>query len=597
MKKTLLCVLFCLMGCFLFSACGSHPIPDPEGIMEPTQALYDGLDALKSQELQAKTSLLGQEQYCIVVDDGLGMKGFISQYCQSYRAALGAASSVSIGNPRTCLCASDVQRGSSVSKVPGDEFFQSAMQEDFFAGKSTDIASIIEKLAEQSDRNTNQVTILISDLMLPSEDASRKAAAALQKYIIKPEHKTMGIIAIVGDFRGMIDNLPVSQKTGQIRKVSDYMVKERDSNGNFRHPLYLIFLGDDQAVLNAMEKALSSLDGSGLLDETTPRYALYFSEYGVNRVETDGVTTKFNLGCHAYDRANYPAENIVSGVKNDAGTIRYPTKNGEEMPEAYQQLLSKVPVVKLYNQERGNTEENVTLNCKIPYALVDSSENGASIADPYNLVVPAKKLSLDHDDYSVTTEIRVLNYVADGTGTKANWTEPESNLVSCESATIDEGCKKINVVLSVDTQQLSQDVPLLVQIDIRVSIDPQLEELNSLYQTDWVKDMTLSLRQFDIESAWQSEAVTSARYSKATTEKTPFLSNLICQGICDQQMLTIGDTIRATTQTYVQTAMFGLVVRNVPGHYSMDGTWDDTEDFRGWAFSIEDAQEIIFAMK
>ena len=62
-------------------------------------------------------------------------------------------------------------------------------------------------------------------------------------------------------------------------------------------------------------------------------------------------------------------------------------------------------------------------------------------------------------------------------------------------------------------------------------------------------------------------------------------------------MLTIGDTIRATTQTYVQTAMFGLVVRNVPGHYSMDGTWDDTEDFRGWAFSIEDAQEIISAMK
>lgn len=597
MKKTLLCVLFCLMGCFLFSACDIEKIPDPEGIMEPTQALYDGLDALKPQELQEKTSLLGQEQYCIVVDDGLGMKGFISQYCQSYRAALGAASSVSISNPRTCLCASDVKSGSSVSKVPGDVFFQNAMQEGFFAGKSTDIASIIEKLAEQSGRNTNQVTILITDLMLPSEDASRKAAAALQKYIIKPEHKTMGIIAIVGDFRGMIDNLPVSQKTGQIRKVSDYMVKERDENGNFRHPLYLIFMGNDQAVLNAMEKALSSLDGSGLLDETTPRYALYFSEYGVNRIETDGVSAQFNFGCHAYDRANYPVENIVRGVKNDAGNIRYATKNGEEMPEAYQQLLSKVHIVKLYNQERGNTEENVTLDCKIPYALVDSSENGASIADPYNLVVPAKKLPLDHDDYSVTTEIRVLNYVADGTGTKASWIEPESNLVSYESAVIDDSCKTINIVLNVDTKQLEQDVPLLVRVDVRVSIDPQLAQINTLYNTEWVKDLTLSLRQFDIESAWQNEAETSARYSKATTEKTPFLSNLICQGIADQQMLAIGDTIRTTTQTYVQTAMFGIVVRNVPSHYSMDGNWKDDEDFHGWAFSIKDAQEIISAMK
>jgi len=407
----------------------------------------------------------------------------------------------------------------------------------------------------------------------------------------------MGIIAIVGDFRGMIDNLPISSKTGQIRKVSDYMVKERDANGNFRHPLYLMFMGNDQAVLDAMEKALSSLDGSGLLDETTPHYALYFSEYGVDRVETDGVTTKFNLGCHTYDRADYPAENIVRGVKNSTGSIRYTASSGEAMPETYQQLLNSVPIVKLYNQERGNTEENVTLNCKIPYTLIDSSKNGANITDTYELVVPAKKLSLAHDDYSVTTEIHVLAYKSDGTKTTASWVVPDANLVSCESATIDDTCKKINVVLNVDTQQLSQDVPLLVQVDIRVSIDPQLEEINTLYHTDWVNGLTLSLRQFDIESAWQSEAETSARYSTETTEKTPFLSNLICQGIAEQQLLAIGDTIRTTTQTFVQTAMFGLVVRNVPSHYSMDGTWKDTEDFRGWAFSNQNAADIISAMK
>jgi len=159
MKKTLLCVLICLMGCFLCNACGNPKIPDPAGIMEPTQALYDGLDKLKPQEVQTKKSTLDQEQFCIVVDDGLGMKGFISQYCQSYRAALGAASSVSIGSPRTCLCASDVIKGSSGTKISNDTFFQNAMQEDFFGEKSNNIASVIKKLAEQSDQNPNQVTI------------------------------------------------------------------------------------------------------------------------------------------------------------------------------------------------------------------------------------------------------------------------------------------------------------------------------------------------------------------------------------------------------------------------------------------------------
>ncbi len=591
MKKTLLCVLICLMGCFLCSACNPVRVPDPEGIMEPTQALYDGLAKLAPQKVGPKTSALGQEQYYIVVDDGLGMKGFISQYCQSYRAALGAVSDVSIGSARNCLCASDVQRGSSVSKIPADEFFQTAMQEGFFAAKSTDIASIIEELAEQSDQSNNQVTILISDLMLSSEDASRKAAAALQEHVIKPEQKTLGIIAIVGDFRGLIDNLPVSSKTGQNRKVSDYMVKERDANGNFRHPLYMMFLGNDQAVLSAMEKALSSLDGSGLLDETTPRYALYFSEYGVDRVETNGVTASFNLGCHSYDRADYPAENIIRGVKNSDGNIRYPA-SGEKVPEVYQQLLKNVPIVKLYTPDRGNTVKNVTLNCMIPYTFIDSSKNGASIIDPYNLVQPAKKLSLSHDDYTVTPEIHVLAYKEDGGKTTASWITPESNLVSWESATIDENCKKIDVVLNVDTQQLSQDVPLLVQVDIRVSIDPQLEELKALYQTDWVKDLTLSLRQFDIESAWQSEVETSARYSKQTTEKTPYLSNLICQGFADQQLLEIGDTIRTSTQTFVQYAMFGMVVRDAASRYQMDGNWEDDEDFHGWAFSVNEISKI-----
>ena len=130
MKKTLLCVLICLMGCFLYTACGPVDIPDPEGIMEPSQALYAGLDSLTPQETDVRTDKLGQESFRIVVDDGFGMKGFVSLNCQSYRAAIGAVNSISINHTRTCLRASDILNRTAGSNTSTETFFQSALQGD-----------------------------------------------------------------------------------------------------------------------------------------------------------------------------------------------------------------------------------------------------------------------------------------------------------------------------------------------------------------------------------------------------------------------------------------------------------------------------------
>lgn len=595
MKKTLLCVLACLMGCFFLSSCGGNPIPDPEGIMEPTEALYTGLDQLKPQETQTQASDSDQKEYCIVVDDGFGMKGFVSSYCLSYRAAIGAVTSVSISSNRTCMRASDVAKGTAGAQNSTDTFFQKAVQEDFFQDKSNDIAAVISKLAAQYNEDSDQVIILISDLMIPTEDDCMKAASALQKHIVKPEHTTMGIIGIVGDFRGSIENLPVNPTTGRKRKISDYMVLERDANGNFRHPLYLMFMGNDQAVLSAMEKAMTSLKGSNLLDDTTPYYALYFSEYDIARRETDDIYASFNLGCQEYNLADYPVKNIIKGVENEAGVVSYPSVKA--VSEEYQQLLGDIPVVKIYDLERGNTEKNVKIRCTVPYTLTDSTKNGASIIDQFGLVVPAEKLALAKEDYSVSTEIRVLEYKTEGTKTTAGWIVPSVNLARCESATIDDNGEKINVTLSVDTSLLNQDEPLLFQVSVRVSVNPQWAEVCALYDTSWVEALTLNLKEFDSESIQQGKTETSARFTSLTTARTPFLSNLICQGVSDQQTNSVINTISEKTAACVQTTMFGMVVRDVPNRYVMDGEWTDTEDFHGWAFSIEDATGIQAAMK
>ena len=596
MKKSLLCVLLCLMGCFALSACGDTGIPDPYGIMEPTQALREGIGLIKPQKTEPTGNTQAKTEYCIVVDDGLGMKGFVAPFCMSYRAAISAVTSVSINSARACYRASEFP--SISSEYAADTFFQNAVQDQFFASKSNDIASVIKKMAENYQKNPERVMILISDLMIPTEDDCMQAANALQSAVIEPEHATLGLIGIQADFRGMIENLPISPTTGYKRKISDYMVLEREADGNIRHPLYMLFFGNDQAVLSAMQKSLSTLDTCNLLDESTPHYSLYFSEYGVKRREVDDISNSFQLGCQRYNLGNYPAEYLIRGVESKNGDVAYPSLVGEKIAKEDQQLISDLHIAKIYDVERGNAKKNVKIRCTVPFTLVDSSTSGGIASDKYNLLVSADKLKLAPEDYVVSTEIRMLDY-AERSGAKpqASWAVPDTSLVYCESAVIDETKRKIDVVLSVNTDLLVKDVPLLCTVGVRVSVKPQWEEIGSLYDTQWVEDMTLNLKEFDKESISFGKTETSARFTYKTTAKTPFLSNLICVGLGDQQTERVMRAITEKTASCVQTTMFGMVVRDVPGRYLPDGGWIESDNFLGWAFSIEEAKEIQAAIK
>ena len=588
------------MGCFFLSGCARGKIPDPYGIMAPTEALYQGLDLLKPQPQQAQASALGQEKYTIVVDDGLGMKGFISTFCLSYRAAITAATSVSMSHESECIRASELLSGMQGTENAASTFFQDAVQDQFFRDKSNDAAAVITRMTKNFSADSNQVMILISDLMIPTEDDYMKAAKALKEAVITPEHATMGLIGIVADYRGAIENLPVSPTTGYKRKISDYMVLERDEKGNFRHPLYLLFIGNDQAVLNAMQEAISSLKSSKLLDGTTPYYALYFSEYDIARRERDDIFATFNLGCQDYNAADYPARFIVRGMKNSAGAVKYPATNKVrdvlEFPDADQQLLNKLPIVKLYDLERGNTEKNVKVRCTVPFTLLDSTQGGATILDQHGLVVPAAKLSLAHEDYDVTAELQVLQYAEKDGKAQASWVTPDAALMRCESAEIDETGKKIDLVLSVNTTLLKKDEPFLCQVGVRVGVQPQWQEISALYDTSWVDELTLNLKTFDSESIQFGKTESSARYTAATTAKTPFLANLICDGIANQQIQIVADSIHQKTEACMQTTLFGMVVRDVPNKYLSGSTWKETDDFSGWAFSILDAERIRSAI-
>ncbi|MBA4347693.1 MAG: hypothetical protein C0413_02450 [Clostridiales bacterium] len=595
MKKTLLCALLCLMGCFFLSACVKPPIPPPKNIMQPTQALFDGLDLLEPQAIPMHENLLGQESYYIVVDDGLGMKGFISTHCQSYRAAITAVSGVSMSSESTCVRASELVRENSAEYSSTKKFFEEAVNENFFQSKSNDAASVIQEMTEVYRDHPDSVMILISDLMIPTEDDCLAAAKALQEDVIAPEHATMGIIGIMGDFRGAIENLPVSPTTGYRRKISDYMVKEKDVGGNFKHPLYVLFFGNDQAVLNAMEKALSSLKKSSMLNQEEEIKALYLAEYDITRRDKDDVKTTFNLGYPDYNDVNYPIQFLIRGINDASGEPQY--EPSVTISETHQQMLNDLRIAKLYASERGNAEKNVKIRCEVPFTLTDSSINGACITDSNDLVIRAKDFNLEPEDYAIKTEVRVLDYSEQQNGkAQASWVTADPALISCDSAVIGADCKRVDIVLTVDTTLLGKDEPLLCEVFVRIAATPKWEAIQALYDTSWIEAWTLNIKEFDYESITLGQTESSARFTSATTARTPFLNNLIFYGVVEEQMQQVDIGIREKTEACMQTTMFGIVVRDVPIRYDDSYSWDYTENFGGWAFSEEQAEIIRAAI-
>lgn len=591
MKKTLLCVLFGLMGCFFLSACGKPPIPDPENIIQPSQVLFDGLDTLNPTGIAKQQDQLGQERYFVVLDDGLGMKGFVSTYCQSYRTAITAISGVSMSSESTYVRASDLISEYATGAVATKNVFQEAANEQFFKDKSNDAASVIEAMTEEYTNHPDQVMILVSDMMIPTEDDCNGAAKALQEAVIARDHATVGIIGIQGDFRGTIENLPISPTTGYKRKISDYMVIDKDEYGNYKHPLYLLFFGNDQAVLNAMEKTMNSLRKSAIFDMDNEVKALYLSEYDITRRDKDDIITKFNLGYQGYNDADYPAYFMIRGVKDEAGKIDFESKTA--IPEKYQQMLNDLPIAKLYALERGNSEKNVKIRCTVPYTLFDSSINGATISDSSNLLIPAQNLKLKPGDYVINTEIQVL----DCTDAQAKaWVDADATMIYCEGAEIDASCKRVDVVLTVDTSLLDKDEPLLCKVTVHIAAKPKWEAIEALYNTEWVENWTLNLKAFDKESISLGQMETSARFTATTTARTPFLYNLIHYGLAEEQMKQVDQNIREQTEACTQVTMFGIVVRDVPIKYNGEYAWEYEEDFGGWAFSEEQAENIRAAI-
>jgi len=590
MKKRVLCVACCLLLLLGLTACGAAEPEEPAGIMNPTRQLLSALEKLKPHAVETEAGTSGDTSYCIVIDDGQGMKGFVSEYCTTYSAVLSAVMSASMNSARSCYTAGDIAGDARRGAAASDDFFLSAHTKEFFREDSNSIADVVDGIADFYSENPGSVCIFISDLMMPAEDICLRTAETIQKTFLEPDDTTVGIIGVLGDFSGTVDNLPINSLTGKARSISAYMVADKDENEIFRHPIYILFMGNDACVLKSMEKALSDLENSGMLDESNPVYAAYYSEYGVRQRENDDISISFHTGIQAYDAADYDIGYLVRGLPNDDDEILYPASTN--LSEEDIELLESVPVLKIYTDVRGENENNVEVKCTLPYTLTDSSNGGEAAYYKHGLLAAADEIEFAAADYSVEPVVSMLNYEEkDGATKTSEWVEADQSIIRCESKQINTKTGSVDIVFSLNTDMLSEDVPLLFSVDVRTWISPQWDEIAALYQTSWPSAWTLNLKEFTKEYI-REESGTSARFTSATTAKTPFLSSLIASGIADKQTQIALDAIEEGTYACVQTTVFGIVVRDIPAIYVPSGNWKEDEDFNGWAFSREDALSL-----
>jgi hypothetical protein len=350
-------------------------------------------------------------------------------------------------------------------------------------------------------------------------------------------------------------------------------------------------LGNDRAVLEAMNYAYSGLQSSGMFDDSNPIYALYFSEYDAIPKASNDMKISFDTGEPLYDEAMYPIKYIIRGVPDQQGSeeLDYGTTSGNiEIDMEQAQLLSRIRIIKMYTGVRGNTSENVKTECSIPFTFVDSSNKNDEISDKYDLLKSVSEIEFSEKDFQLTPTIIAYRKGADGKITE----DINQTILQCESANIDFDSKKVNLVLSMDTNMLEVDDPILFEIEVIVSVKPQWEEVSALFGAEWVSDMTLNQKQFTNERMLQPGAITSARYTSATTAKTPFLSSLLNSSLREQQIQITIDAIKKNTEACISKIMFGIVVRDIPAKYVHSKKWDQDENF-DWAFSYNEAYKLI----
>lgn len=436
------------------------------------------------------------------------------------------------------------------------------------------------------DISNNHLFLLVSDLCFSGdtdENGFPERFIELLSKFINSKIDTIGVIGIKAKYLGAISDMPdlVLDKNGDILSISD---KKNRIHSNYvnqgkvtERPIYLLFMGNANAVKKYMEKVRETLPDAETLSNAGEYSEFIFDEYPNNFTNSPSIE-EFSL---------------LKPVLNEE-LLKYTMETEGLLYMVSDSLVGS----------EGQTNENIKWDDfiseqGIPFWRIYTEWNSS---ERQNNDRPGLTIDIENFFNNLPFTERLSIKVLDS---NKRWLteETDTNAYIYISKNEDE-LNKIHFKLVANN--FKYDEPLLFVVDIERKVKNTYEPYQFKRSNDfkWLENWTLDLRVFRDETYIMnsdgeylfsmSTKPEKANNSYTQADKTPFLKNLFGE-LLNMRTEFIKSTMDNEQIAYTahKYAVFGFVVRREYNQYGLSqNSKTDTNESGGFAFSIDEVKEI-----
>ena len=556
--------------------------PDIEPVPENAEISDELLDKLQLPSMpEDSSSIVADVKYHIIMDSRIASSsnrsGYLNRNCATLQQILFCLKTSVSGKEYQGYFTNQtnvykVDQDTQDSIIVGvsnfaetDDVFAMAASEGF---PNTDILPS-ETIAQMAREVTDDsVYVFITDLAMPETSESYRIINALSDGVIANNNLTLGLIGIQADYSGTVCDIPISK-----------LGVELPSGDIYKKPVYLIYIGQKEAVFELMNDFLQTSQSNDKLNEPGQIKTLYYYKYDlIKNAVTDAnglqqpLSITYSGRLNNYMKQQYNPNFIFTGIPDDMKTkVLF---QGMSLSKVYSGILS--------DDRISNEKNNLQFSFMIPFEVAFNS--GAVKSD---LLRTGEVLRLSDLSLSLTADISRIVLSKDDSmlhiGSTESVDSKELN-ISTDNAEFDLESGTVNVSGDYDISCLRLDEPTIYLVRMAIKCAVPTEALVKSYDVSWLNDWQMDL--VEVQKGWgRKEAI-------ELVLKTPYLADIFGNALYGANIAAVQQYISDRSVRYVRGIDFGFVLREQALFYDKTGDWEDTEDF-GWAFSKVDIDRMI----
>lgn len=440
---------------------------------------------------------------------------------------------------------------------PVDDFFAQASCAKF---PNTDLlpSETIIQIAKEVTEET--VYVYLTDFAMPNTGEKHRIISALSEGVLSNNNLTIGLIGIMADYKGIALDIPIS-------KVGVTLPSENE----YQKPIYLLFIGEKNAVFELMDSFLKTSEGNSCLNQPEQINALYYYKYDfVTKAESmvddsqksASITFNGRLANYVTDQSDLSFIFNVNSEDADDGTI---LRN-----LTFEKMYSGI----LVDQKMASDLGNLQFSFEIPYTIQCATESAKSqlMRKEVNICLSELSPTLETALYRIAFHNEENQLVA----SKAETVSSDELYIDVSTAKGDQQSENWIVLGNYSALKLELDNPVIYSIRMTFKSKAPSQLLEEAYDTEWLNRWQMDLDK--VRQSWGTEE------NIVEVLKTPYLSEIFGEALLNANIAAVQSYISDFSTQFVNGINFGVVLREQALHYNSEGDWSDDEDF-GWAFS------------